>query len=466
MDERGKIKVLIIDDEGPIRQVLAATLKDEGYGVIDAENGEQGLKLMREYQPDAVLLDIWMPGKLDGMAVLLEARKEFPSLDIVMMSGHGTIETAVRATRLGAWDFIEKPLSMDKIIVTLQNLLTYRLEKSEKTFLLNRLRKNIAILGESTPMLTLKQKISMVATQATPVLIVGEVGVGKELVAQNIHYLSPRAGRSFVEFSMHSTPPELAPAELFGFEKGFYPGADKSKKGRIELAHMGTLYIEEVGDLSAEAQQLLLHFIKQKSLVRLGGDQAIECDVRILASTSKDLQQEVSQGRFHPELYEKLHFSVLELPALKERASDIPTLLNHFADQFVREGKTIRKTFSAEALQCLQDYAWPGNVRELKNFVERVYILTPGDYVDVHDLRFAGLEVSRSHASSASTLAFEELGNFRDARAEFEKQYLIKKINENGGNITRTAEVIGLERSYLHRKIKSYGIDSLVKGLG
>lgn len=466
MDERGKIKVLIIDDEGPIRQVLAATLKDEGYGVIDAENGEQGLKLMREFQPDAVLLDIWMPGKLDGMAVLLEARKEFPSLDIVMMSGHGTIETAVRATRLGAWDFIEKPLSMDKIIVTLQNLLTYRLEKSEKTFLLNRLRKNIAILGESTPMLTLKQKISMVATQATPVLIVGEVGVGKELVAQNIHYLSPRAGRSFVEFSMHSTPPELAPAELFGFEKGFYPGADKSKKGRIELAHMGTLYIEEVGDLSAEAQQLLLHFIKQKSLVRLGGDQAIECDVRILASTSKDLQQEVSQGRFHPELYEKLHFSVLELPALKERASDIPTLLNHFADQFVREGKTIRKTFSAEALQCLQDYAWPGNVRELKNFVERVYILTPGDYVDVHDLRFAGLEVSRSHASSASTLAFEELGNFRDARAEFEKQYLIKKINENGGNITRTAEVIGLERSYLHRKIKSYGIDSLVKGLG
>lgn len=468
MEEKDRARVLIVDDEGPIRQVLAATLKDEGYNVKDAENGELGLQLMREFQPEVVLLDIWMPGRLDGMAVLLEARKEFANIDIVMMSGHGTIETAVRATRLGAWDFIEKPLSMDKIIVTLQNLWTYRVEKSEKIFLLNRLRKNIAILGEVPSMIELKHQIATLAPTEGNVLISGEVGVGKELIAHNIHYLSTRAGRTLVEFSMNSTAAELARAELFGYEKGYFPGAEKTKKGRLELAHLGTLFIEELTELSEEAQLHLLEYLKKKSLTRLGGTQRVEIDVRILASTSKNIEEEVKKGHFNAELFKLLNFSLLTIPPLRERQGDLPTLLNHFADQFVREGKTVRKNFSSEAIKCLQEYNWPVNVRELRNFVERVYILTPGDYVDVHDLRFAGLEVasvnSNAHSNSAAS-AFEELGNFRDARAEFEKQYLIRKINENGGNITRTAEIIGLERSYLHRKIKSYGIDSLVKGI-
>jgi two-component system nitrogen regulation response regulator NtrX len=457
METQEKAKVLIVDDEGPIRQVLSATLQDEGYEVRTAENGESGLAMMREFQPEVVLLDIWMPGRLDGIAVLSEARKEFPQIHIVMMSGHGTIETAVRATRLGAWDFIEKPLSMDKIIVTLQNLLAYRSEKNEKMMLLNRLRKNIAILGEAAPMLALKQMIARVAPTENWVFIQGELGSGKELVAQNVHYLSSRAGRVFVEFSVNATSPELLEAELFGYEKGFFPGADKTRRGRLELAHMGTLYIDEIADLSEVAQAHLLKFIQDKSLRRLGGTETIEVDVRIVAATSKNLEEEVRQARWSRELYERLAMVTLKIPALRERAGDVPGLLSHFADQFIREGKTVRKSFSASALKCLQEYSWPGNVSELRNFVERVYILTPGEFVDVHDLRFAGLMVD-----VPNTIPGEDAGTFREARAEFEKQYLIRKINENGGNITRTAEIIGLERSYLHRKIKSYGID--VKG--
>ncbi len=457
MEAHEKAKVLIVDDEGPIRQVLSATLQDEGYEVISADNGESGLAKMREFQPEVVLLDIWMPGKLDGLAVLSEARKEFPGIDIIMMSGHGTIETAVRSTRLGAWDFIEKPLSMDKIIVTLQNLLSYKIEKSEKMLLLNRLRKNIAILGEASPMLLLKQQISQVAPLEKWLLVHGELGSGKELVAQNLHYLSLRSGRVFVEFSVNSISPELTAAELFGYEKGFFPGADKTKRGRLELANMGTLYIDEIADLSIETQAQLLQFVKTKSFRRLGSEEIIEVDVRIIAATSKNLEEEVRLGHWSRELYECLALTILTIPPLRERLGDIPALLNHFADQFVREGKTIRKSLSAAALKCLQDYNWPGNVSELRNFVERVYILTPGEFVDVHDLRFAGLLVNIENSNNG-----EDAGTFREARADFEKQYLIRKINENNGNITRTAEVIGLERSYLHRKIKSYGID--VKG--
>ncbi len=455
-----KAKVLIIDDEGPIRQVLAATLQDEGYVVQTAENGELGLARMREFQPEIVLLDIWMPGKLDGIAVLSEARRELPQIDIVMMSGHGTIETAVRATRLGAWDFIEKPLSMDKIIVTLQNLLAYRLEKNEKLLLLNRLRRNIAIIGEAPSMLDLKQKISQMAPLEKSLLIQGELGSGKELIAQNIHYLSSRSGRTIVEFLVNSTSPELVDAELFGYEKGYFPGAEKTKRGRLELAHQGSLYMDEIADLTQEAQAHLLRFLKEKSIKRLGGEQNINIDVRIIAATSKNLEAEVKQGRWSQELLELLKMETLFIPPLRERAGDIPALFNHFADHFIRDGKAQRKTLSAEALKALQSYNWPGNVSELKNFVERLYILTPGDFIDVHDLRFAGLVISPSDATA--THSGEELGSFREARAEFEKHYLIKKINENGGNITRTAEIIGLERSYLHRKIKSYGID--VKG--
>ncbi|MEY4616272.1 MAG: hypothetical protein RJB66_1232 [Pseudomonadota bacterium] len=454
MEIQEKAKVLIIDDEGPIRQVLSATLQDEGYQVQMAENGELGLAMMRDFQPEVVLLDIWMPGRLDGLAVLSEARRDFPQIDIVMMSGHGTIETAVRATRLGAWDFIEKPLSMDKIIVTLQNLLAYRSEKNEKLMLLNRLRKNIAILGEAPSMLALKQMISRVAPTESWILVQGETGAGKELAAQNIHYLSSRAGRVFVDFAVHSTSPELIESELFGYEKGYYPGADKSKRGRLELANLGTLFIDEIAELTPEAQAHLLKFLQEKSFVRLGGTEPVEVDVRIIASTSKDLEEEVRQGRWSRELYERLAMVKLAIPPLRERVGDIPALLSHFADQFVREGKTVRKNLSAPAMSCLQNYIWPGNVSELRNFVERVYILTPGEFVDVHDLRFAGLRVPLSDAPSA-----EDSGTFREARAEFEKEFLIRKIGENGGNITRTAEIIGLERSYLHRKIKSYGIE-------
>lgn len=456
MKSNEKVKVLIIDDEGPIRQVLSATLQDEGYQVATAESGEMGLEKIKEFQPEVVLLDIWMPGSLDGLDVLREARRHHPQIDIVMMSGHGTIETAVRATRMGAWDFIEKPLSMDKIIVALQNLLSYRAEKEEKQALLNHLRRNIALLGECSPMVQLKQMIARCAPQENWILIEGERGTGRELVARNIHYMSPRASRNFVELSVHTTPSELLETELFGFEKGFYPGAEKGRKGRLELAHQGTLYIDELGDLSPVVQQRLLDFLINKTFLRQGGTELLSVDVRILGASSKNLAVEVKEGRWSQALYDRLISNALLVPPLRERKQDIPTLLNYFSTEFMNQGRTSRKTMSAAALERLQDYSWPGNVRELRNFVERLYILTPGDFVDVHDLRFAGLISDLEQSQST------EKGTFREARAEFEKHYLTKKINDNNGNITRTAEAIGLERSYLHRKIKSYGLE--VKG--
>lgn len=454
------IRILVIDDEAPIREVLCAALKDENYQVFSAQDGMTGLKAIRDVQPHLVFLDIWMPGELDGLDVLKEAKMQFPEVDFVMISGHGTIETAVKATKLGAWDFIEKPLSMDKIFITVTNILVYQQERGEKNALLNRLRKNIALIGEAPSMLQLKQLIARVAPTQAWVLITGEDGTGKELVAQNIHYMSPRAGRSFVDVNCKSVPEDLIDSELFGFEKGAFAGLDKAKKGKLDLANGGTLFLYEVADLNLKTQAKLLRLLQEKSFHRVGGSESIEVDVRVVASTCKDLEKEVKEGRFREDLYYRLNVVPFKVPPLRERGGDIPALLDHFSDIYAKDGGVMRKTMSDKGLEMLCQYSWPGNVRELKNFIERVYILTPGDFVDVHDLRFAGLGPMSTENGG------DELSSFRDARAKFEKEYLIKKIAENGGNISRTAEVIGLERSYLHRKIKAYGIDVQLNNQG
>lgn len=451
-----KHRILIIDDEAPIRQTLSASLEDEGYLVQHAKDGESGLEAIKTYNPEVILLDIWMPGKLDGMQVLTEAKKMFPHTDIVMMSGHGTIETAVKATKLGAWDFIEKPLSTDKIIVTLQNLLLFRQEREEKAALLNKLRRNIALIGESENMRLLKQTISQLAPEESHILLQGEKGTGKALSSQNIHYLSPRAGHPYIDIACNTIPPSLMDSELFGFEKGAYPGADKTRKGKIELAHTGTLFLDDVHELTPEVQEKLFLFLKEGSFQRVGGLDKVEAKVRIITATSKDLATEAKEGRFSQDLYYALTKNLLKLPAMVDRLGDIPALISHFSDMMVREGAYPRKSLSAHALESMQKYPWPGNVRELKNFIERVYILTPGDFVDVHDLHFAGLTAT----STSSQEGVIEENTFRDARARFEKEFLIQKLNENNGNITKTAELIGLERSYLHRKIKTYGINA------
>jgi len=433
-----------------------ASLQDEGFTVSSAADGESGLRALREFSPDIVFLDIWMPGTLDGIEVLTQARKQFPDIEFVMISGHGTIETAVKATKLGAWDFIEKPLSMDKITIVISNILNYRMEKEEKNLLLNKLRRSIAIVGEAPSIVNVKQVISRVAPSHSWVLLLGENGVGKELVAQNIHYMSPRASRPFVELNCGSIPEELLEGELLGIEKGAMPGVDKVKKGKLELAAGGTLYLDEISELNQNLQIKLYRYLKDRKFNRVGGTESIECDVRVIASFSKDADKLVKEGHFREDVYQTLAVVNLRIPALRERKEDIPVLVSYFSDMISRDSGQVKKQLSEQAMAKMVEHSWPGNVRELKNFIERVYILTPGDFVDVHDLRFAGLV----GGDDSLSLSEEHLSTFREARAQFEKEYLIKKINENGGNISKTAEVIGLERSYLHRKIKAYGIDS------
>jgi two-component system nitrogen regulation response regulator NtrX len=454
MSDNRNYKILVIDDESAIREVLSATLEDEGYTVSSAHDGVSGLQAIRAFQPDVVFLDIWMPGELDGIQVLNLGRKEFPNVDFVMISGHGTIETAVKATKLGAWDFIEKPLSMDKISITITNLLNYQQQKVEKVLLLNKLRKSIALIGEAPAIMATKQIIAKMAPTNSWILIKGEAGVGKSLAAQNIHYMSTRVGRSFVDINCTTIPEDLLEAEIFGIDKGAMPGVDKIKKGKLDLAQGGTLYLNEVAALTPEVQHRLVKFYETKSYYRVGGSEAVSNDVRIIASSTQDLEKLMKEGSFSEDLYYKLNIIPFRIPSLRERPEDITVLTSFFSDHVAREGGYLKKNFSEQAMQAMIKYEWPGNVRELRNFIERVYILTPGEFVDLHDVHFAGLgskDEDRAESDAMST--------FREARAHFEKEYLLKKISENGGNISRTAEVIGLERSYLHRKIKSYGIE-------
>ncbi len=446
-------KILIIDDEPGIRTALSASLRDEGYLVELAQDGQSGLEALRRVQPDIVFLDIWMPGDLDGLAVLQKAKEAGATAQFLIMSGHGTIETAVKAVRLGAWDFIEKPLSMDKVNILIQNILNFRSERGDKQTLLNRLRKNIALIGDSEPMKVLKQMIARVAPSNSWVLISGENGTGKELVAQNIHYLSPRAGRPFVDINCAAIPKDLIESELFGYEKGAFTGADRQKKGKFDLANGGTLFLDEIADMSLEAQAKILRILQERQFQRVGGTESIEVDVRVIAASNKNLEEEIKAGRFREDLYYRLNVIPFRVPALKDRPDDIPALVAHFGEQFSREGGFRTKLISELAMEALGKYTWPGNVRELRNFVERIYILTPGDFVDVHDLRFAGL------VESEGAEVMEDMASFREARAQFEREFLLKKISEHGGNISKTAESIGLERSYLHRKIKTYGIE-------
>lgn len=451
--DRSGVRVLVVDDEPSIREVLGASLVDEGYPVKSARSGEEGLKLIEEFRPSVVLLDIWMPGSMDGLEVLRVAKTRFPGTEFIIMSGHGNIEAAVKAVKSGAWDFVEKPLSIDRILILINNISFFQSERGEKNALLNKLRRSIAIVGESPSIVTLKQMIARVASASSWVLITGENGTGKELVAQNIHYLSPRAGRPFVEVNCAAIPEDLIESELFGYEKGAFTGAEKMRRGKFDHANGGTLFLDEIADMSLKTQAKILRILQERRFTRVGGEESIEVDVRVIAATNKNLEQEIKVGRFREDLYYRLNVIPCRVPALRERSEDIASLIAHFSEQFAREGGYKHKIFSEQAMERLRTHAWPGNVRELRNFVERIYILTPGDFVDVHDLNFAGLP-SREKEELA-----DEISNFREARARFEKEYLLKKIAENKGNISKTAEVIGLERSYLHRKIKSYGID-------
>lgn len=454
--QKNKLKILIIDDEAPIREVLSESLRDDGYEVQVAVNGVTGLVALKEFAPDICFLDIWMP-KMDGLEVLTQAVPLHPDISFVMISGHGTIETAVKSTRIGAWDFIEKPLSLDKVTLAIDHIVQLKAERDEKNALLNKLRKSIALVGESLVMQKIREQVTQLAQNQSTILVEGEVGTGRELLSQNIHYMSSRASGPIVEVNCSSLPQDLIEIELFGIEKGSLPGIDKTRRGKLELMHHGTLIIEEIEEMPLVLQEKLVNYLKTHQYKRFGSSVSYSSDARIILTTSMSLDQLKSLGKINAELVNEIATNVMRMPPLRDRPEDIYSLVVHFSDLAARQMASLRKTISEQGIKLLIKHNWPGNVRELKNFIERVYILTPSDFVDVHDLRFAGLIDKRD--SAPVTTDRSDMSTFREARAEFEKEYLIKKIQENGGNISKTAESIGLERSYLHRKIKAYGIE-------
>jgi len=452
-----KQTVLIVDDEASIRMALQGILEDEGYRVNLAEDGLDGLAQLQKEIPDLVLLDIWMP-RLDGLETLQRMKELYPDLAVVMISGHGTIETAVKSTKLGAFDFIEKPLSLEKVLVTVQNAIGMSRLKEENASLRGMMEERFELVGDSASARLLREQIRIVAPTSASILILGESGTGKESVAHAVHRQSARSDKSFVTVNCAAIPEELIESELFGHEKGAIPGATSQRKGKLDLADGGSLFIDEICDISLATQARLLRVIEEHTFERVGGGRSIDVDARIMVSASRSLEEGVKEGTFRDDLYYMLNVVPFELLPLRERKEDIPALIDHFLDQFCRREVREKKTMHPEAVAVMQGYDWPGNIRELKNIMERLVIMTPGKTIDVEqlpDMLLADRDRREEHKLDHAL----EIHSLREAREEFEREFIIQKLDENDWNITRTAEAIELERSNLHRKIRSYGID-------
>jgi two-component system nitrogen regulation response regulator NtrX len=377
-----------------------------------------------------------------------------------MISGHGTIETAVKATKLGAFDFFEKPLSMEKVILIVNHVFELINLEEENKLLKQKISQDYELTGNSAPILELKEMISIVAPTNAWILIMGENGTGKELVARSIHKLSKRAYKPFVEVNCAAIPEDLIESELFGHEKGSFTGATEKKRGKFDLAHEGTIFLDEVADMSLKAQAKILRILQEKKFERVGGNTFIPTDVRVLAATNKDLELEMEAGRFRQDLYYRLNVIPLRVPPLRERKEDIPVLTNWFLREFSLKECEEGKTIADDALTKLIEHDWPGNVRELKNFIERLVIMVPQGVITANDIP---LLTEGNHEIPEAALPLFASESFRTAKIDFEKEYIIKKLKEFDGNISRTAEAIGIERSNLHRKIKRYGLDDIMK---
>ena len=453
--------ILIIDDEENIRKSLVGILQDEGFTPIVAENGEQGLEKMREESPDMVMLDIWMPG-MDGIETLQKIKAEAPDQIVVMMSGHGTIETAVKATKHGAFDFIEKPLSLEKILHSIQQATKMSELVEENRALKASIAKEHEMIGNSQPIADLKQQIEIAAPTSGWVLITGENGTGKELVARSIHLYSHRKLKPFVEVNCAAIPEELIESELFGHEKGAFTGATTQRKGKFDQANEGTLFLDEIGDMSLKTQAKILRILQERKFERVGGNRTIEVDVRVIAATNKDLEEEIKEGNFREDLYYRLNVLPFHVPPLRERVDDVQALTMHFLEFFCqKEGKKAKK-LSEDSLNLLAQYSWPGNVRELKNIIERLAIMTVDEIIEPEHLPTVILKKQNGTDNLYTDLASQD-DNFRSARDQFEKAFITQKLQENNWNVSKTAEKIEIERSNLHRKIKSYRIE-LKKG--
>jgi two-component system nitrogen regulation response regulator NtrX len=446
--------ILIVDDEPTIRHSLKGVLEDEGYKTQSAESGEACLELLRKRAFDAVLLDVWLPG-MDGLDTLQKIREIENAPEVIMISGHGTIETAVRATKLGAYDFLEKPLSLDKTLTLIKHAIDANRLRQENRELKRQLTPKSVIAGDSIPMKALRQQIQLMAPTNGRVLIYGESGTGKELVAHAIHAQSLRNNEMFVEVNCAAIPEDLIESELFGHRKHSFPTAGGDKEGKFQKAHGGTLFLDEIGDMSLKTQSKVLRTLDEQRFIPVGGDEAITVDARIIASTNKDLEEEISHGNFREDLFYRLNVIPFSVPPLRERKEDIPLLARHFLKEFSATYGRRTREISDDAIDTLMRYTWPGNVREVRNVIERIVIMNP-----------ATIRVERKHlpplvyrdGTRRAAGAGAEFSTLHQARDAYERDYILKKLDDNHGNVTRTAEALGLERSHLYRKMKALGI--------
>jgi two-component system nitrogen regulation response regulator NtrX len=447
-------RLLVVDDEGGIRSALVQLFEYEGHDVEEAEDGLEGIEKAEEFRPDVIFLDVKMPG-VDGLDALARIREADPSALVVMISGHGTIDTAVEATRKGAYDFLEKPLDTDRLLVTLRRALELKGLTESMEDLRSQIESRYEIVGNSYQVRQVLERVEKVSPTEARVLISGENGTGKELVARAIHRLSPRADKPFVEVNCAAIPSELIESALFGHIKGSFTGAVADRAGKFEQADTGTLFLDEIGDMSKDAQAKVLRALEQGVITRVGGNKPIEVDVRVIAATNKDLAEEIGAGRFREDLFYRLNVVPIHVPPLRERREDIPMLVQHFTELMAtREGVTPRH-FEPAAVERLKSLSWPGNVRELRNTVERLLILCSGDTVRVEDVELLAAGPSATPGLGGELLSSESFSDFKDGA---ERAYILQKLRENDWNVAETARRIDMPRSNLYKKIEKYGL--------
>ena len=449
-----KASILIVDDEPGVRSALSGVLRDEGYAVDAVESGEQCLDRVQRDVVDVIVLDVWLPG-LDGLATLGRLRQMKVDSEVVMISGHGNIESAVKAIKMGAFDFVEKPLSLEKTVLVIRNALRQRRLEAENRALRARVDRAGKMVGESLLMRELREQVAMAAPTNGRVLIYGENGTGKELVARTVHTLSRRRNQPFVEVNCAAIPEELIESELFGHVKGAFTGAVADRKGKFEAAHNGTIFLDEIGDMSLKTQAKVLRVLQEQVTEPVGSTSRVQVDVRVLAATNKDLISEIRAGNFREDLFFRLNVIPIYVPPLRERAEDIPLLVEHFVADFAVEYGKAAKTLTPGAMSRLKNHKWPGNVRELKNVIERVVIMAPGDEISERDLSFLATEPLADRATDEVATPAVPLYAARD---QFEREYILRELAHQQGNISRTAEVLGVERSNLYRKMRAFGI--------
>src|SRR5262245_38605260 len=451
--------VLIVDDEEGIRSSLAGVLEDEGLTVATAASGEECLAWFERRLFGCVLLDVWLPG-IDGIDTLERLKASYPETAVIMISGHGNIETAVRATRLGALDFIEKPLQIERTVLAVRNALHQRQLEADNRRLREQLDDDNAMIGQSVPIRALRQQIAVAAPTNGRILIYGESGTGKELAARAIHSNSPRAPKPFVELNCAAIPEELIESELFGHTKGAFTGATQPKRGKFEQADGGTLLLDEVGDMSLKVQSKVLRVLEEQRFEPVGSNTAVQVDVRIIAATNKRLDEEIERGTFRPDLFYRLNVIPFEVPPLRERREDIPLLTDYFNAKYSAQYTRAPKTFSEDAYNRLSDYDWPGNVRELRNTIERVVIMSGREQIGADDLPPLGTPDGIKMPASYN------FTSYREGREVYERNYILRKLAECDGNVTRTAEALGIDRSHLYRRMKALGISDKRTGAG